>query len=111
MLTTKEFNSYLNKKYSGIRIYIFDSRGDIKLDSIIIPKHLQNQGIGTQILNEITEFADSKNKRLILSPAQQDKIHGTTSRGRLVKFYKRFGFVENKGKDFSISESMFRISR
>ena len=33
-----------------------------------------------------------------------------TSQARLKKFYKKFGFVENKGrnKDFEISELMYR---
>ena len=110
-MTGNDINSMLKTKYPHAKINVFDSRGDLKLDSIIIPKEKQGRGMGSQILNDIVSFADITNKRVILTPGQKDDKHGTTSRGRLVKFYKKFGFVENKGKDYSISESMFRTPK
>ncbi len=61
-------------------------------------------------MRDIVDYADATGKRVVLTPGQKDDRHGTTSRSRLVTFYKRFGFVENKGraKDFTISESMYR---
>lgn len=84
--------------------------GDLKLNMLIVPKDMQRSGIGTKAMEELTSFADQHGRRIILSPAQADDAHGTTSRARLVKFYKRFGFVENKGrrKDFTVSEGMIR---
>ncbi|MDC1446571.1 hypothetical protein N8344_01205, partial [bacterium] len=32
-------------------------------------------------------------------PGLLDKQHGTTSQSRLRKFYKRFGFIDNKGRN------------
>jgi hypothetical protein len=48
-----------------------------------------------------------------LSTAQRDPHHGTTSSSRLKRFYKRFGFVENKGRSYdpSISDNMIRPAR
>jgi len=85
-------------------------KGDIKLDQIIVPKDKRKEGVGTQAMKELIAFADSVGKRIILSPAVKDDAHGTTSRVRLVKFYKQFGFIENKGrsKDFTIMEGMYR---
>jgi len=48
-----------------------------------------------------------------LSTAQRDPHHGTTSSARLKKFYKRFGFRENKGRryDAAVSDNMIRLAR
>lgn len=83
----------------------------IELASMIVSKESgRNQGKGTQAMNKLLTFADRHNCRVVLSPGLKDDHNGTTSRSRLVKFYKRFGFYENKGrkKDFSISCSMIR---
>ena len=94
----------------GITLYIFEKDNVIVLDTLIVPPEQRKQGIGTQIMQEVANYADMVGKRLEVSPGQKDDYHGTTSRGRLVNFYKRFGLIENKGrnKDFSISKSMYR---
>ena len=106
-----ELESILNKwKSQGVILYVFENNNKIILDSIIVPPKKRKQGMGTQIMQELTNYADMVRKRLELSPGQRDDYHGTTSRGRLVNFYKRFGLIENKGrnKDFSTSKSMYR---
>ena len=108
---TPELDNIVNNwTAQGIVLYVFESEGVIVVDSIIVPPEQRKQGTGTQIMQEITNYADSVGKRVELSPGQKDDFHGTTSRGRLVNFYKRFGLVENKGrnKDFSTSKSMYR---
>ena len=61
-------------------------------------------------MKDLCDYADANNKRILLSPGYKDDHHGTTSHGRLVSVYKRFGFVQNKGrnKDFRISHTMIR---
>ena len=90
------------------RLYMV--RGDIKLDTIIVGKENRKSGVGSEAISRLTRFADKHGKRIILSPATKDPHHGTTSRSRLVNFYKRFGFKENKGRkrDFTVSASMIR---
>lgn len=85
-------------------------RNLLKLDNIIVPQDGRKQGTGSAALQAITQFADANGLRMALTPGLQDDRHGTTSRARLVRFYKRFGFVENKGrsKDFTIGEGMIR---
>lgn len=88
--------------------------GDIRLAHLIVPKGaLRNQGRGTAVVTELCKFADRHGRRILLSPGHANKEHGTTSRRRLVLFYKRFGFVENKGrrKDFTTMEGMYRSPR
>lgn len=85
-----------------------NSAGDISLDMIAATD--LGQGSGTAAMQDLVAYADKVGRRLVLSPAQKGDPHGTSSRSRLVKFYKRFGFVENKGraKDFTVSEAMIR---
>jgi hypothetical protein len=87
-----------------------NSHGDIKLSTIIIDKDKRKQGIGSSVMDRINAFADEQGKRVVLTPAVQDDFQGTTSRRRLVDFYKGHGYKENKGrkKDFTVSEGMIR---
>ena len=61
-------------------------------------------------MNDLCKYADKNNKTIILTPSNE---FGATSKKRLVDFYKRFGFVENKGKNkiFGIFESMYRLPK
>jgi GNAT superfamily N-acetyltransferase len=93
---------------------VFDRKnGDIVLDMIEVPKEARGAGVGSEAMRELVARADAEGKRVLLTPGLRDELHGTTSRSRLVKFYKQFGFVENKGraKDFTISEGMYRDPR
>ena len=80
-------------------LMLHEKENDIFIDMIKVPKDAQKQGKGTDAINDIINKADKEGKRVILEPAMGDKKHGTTSRSRLVKFYKRFGFKESKGKN------------
>lgn len=105
------FQNYILKKYEGLKAFhIIEWNDDIELNSIIVEKDRQKEGIGGKVMEELVKFADHKRKRIILHVGLNDKVHGTTSRSRLVKFYKRFGFVENKNrnKDFTITHGMYR---
>ena len=116
---TDELNDELNdplqeflKRWEseGLSVYVFDRGSDLVLNELIVPKINRNEGIGTGFMIELTKMADELNKRILLTP---DTSYGATSIGRLQKFYRRFGFVMNKGrdKDYSISEGMYRNPR
>jgi GNAT superfamily N-acetyltransferase len=85
-------------------------QGDIQLNLLVVGKAARKQGVGTEAMSLLCRFADQQGARVVLSPALRDDRKGTTSRSRLVQFYKRFGFVENKGRhvDFSLSAGMYR---
>lgn len=78
------------------------------LSKIIVPKNSRKQGVGKAVMSELTQAADNEGAVIKLTPS---KDFGATSTARLKKFYKQFGFVENKGryKDFSIKETMYRL--
>lgn len=88
------------KQELDLDTFILQDRGDdIYLSSIIVGRDKQKRGLGSKAMEKLTQYADEHGKRVILTPAIQDRIHGTTSRARLVRFYKQFGFVESKGKN------------
>lgn len=88
-------------------LWMHERDGEIVLDNIIVPKAKRGQGLGSEFMEELTRIGDDLGTRVRLTP---DASQGATSVGRLKKFYGRFGFVPNAGrnKDFAISESMFR---
>ena len=89
-------------EFSKLNIYEFDDK--ISIDLIVAKE--KNSGSGTKLMNDICSYADKEKKIIILSPS--DEFGG--NKKRLIEFYKRFGFVENKGKnkEFGIFESMYR---
>ena len=96
---------------SGVTIDAGLSRSQpelVTLSKIEVPKNQRNQGIGTAAMQDVVQYADDAGKTVALSPSTD---FGASSVSRLRDFYKRFGFVENKGKhkDFTISESMYRL--
>jgi len=110
----KAFAKGLEARYP-VSLWLYTLGGDsnpntIKLDSIIVNKDARKQGVGGAVMQEITDYADARGLRIALTPGQKGDAQGTTSHGRLVKFYKRFGFKQNKGrnKDFTISAGMIR---
>lgn len=103
----------LQTKYNPKSLQLYEHGNDIVLGLIVLGREHQGMGVGSKIMNDICDYADRNKKRILLTPAIKDKHHGTTSQSRLINFYKRFGFVLNKGrnKDFSISELMYRESK
>ena len=87
-----------------------DVHGDAEkgyvLSRIIVPKELRNTGVGSKAMKELTDKADREGAIIALTP---DNTYGG-SKTRLTQFYKRFGFVPNKGrnKDFNYRETMIR---
>ena len=79
----------------------------ITLHKIVVPKEMRGQGHGTKAMRDLTSYADSKKKRILLTP---DTSFGGSSVSRLKKFYKSHDFKENKGKskDYTTRETMIR---
>lgn len=111
-MNLKEFVKRMIEKYDLEDLYLYESRGRLVLSNIRVKKDSRKQGIGTAFMEELIRFADNHDIDITLTPATNE-FDGTTSASRLKKFYKRFGFVENKGrnKDYRISDSMIRRSK
>jgi hypothetical protein len=61
-------------------------------------------------MRELCDFADRHGVEIRLTPSSKGDHGATTSRGRLIRFYKRFGFVEEKRRpgDFTPVPMMVR---
>jgi len=87
--------------------YVVSENGDtISVGKIAVPKALREQGVDTDAMRSLLDYADSTGKRIVLTPSSG---FGDT-KARLTEFYKRLGFVENKGKnkDSTTTERMIR---
>jgi len=84
----------LEDKY-GIDLDLYDNGKYLELSRIVIPKDKRGEGIGSEIMQEINDYADSKGLKIYLTPS---KDFGATSTSRLEKFYKDHGFVKNTDK-------------
>ena len=107
----EQLSQDIESRYGLDSFTVYEKGDDVTLGMITVPKGKRKQGVGTAAMNDLIEYADTNNKRVKLTPDVKGNDQGTTSRKRLVDFYKRFGFVENKGrnKDFTVSEGMFRL--
>jgi len=95
----------LKAKHGLKHLWIFDNgKNQIELSAIMVDKANQGQGAGTAAMEDLVDFADEHGLTIVLIPGVKDPHQGTTSRNRLVRFYKRFGFIENKGRkmDYAI---------
>lgn len=92
---------------TGIKFDAFEkSGGNIYLSRIEVPEAERNTGKGTDAMQKLVDYADQTGQHITLTPSAD--FGG--NKKRLTEFYKRFGFVENKGKNraFSTSEGMYR---
>ncbi len=104
--TAREFAASLREENPGLKIDLVGSGKVVTLSRIVVPDDTRNSGTGTAVMQRLTQWADQNGKTLALSPSGD--FGG--NKARLGDFYKRFGFVENKGraKDYEISETMYR---
>ena len=96
----------------GIEVAVFEypDKKQLRLQSLIISMEMRKAGHGSAAMTDLTRFADATGQVITLQTGERDPYHGTTSKVRLKKFYKRFGFVENTGRntDFTLSDNMYR---
>jgi phosphopantetheine adenylyltransferase len=108
MFQSSKIENQLKQKYSEVleKLFLFEKGNYIELNLIKIKPEYKGQGWATKILDDLSEYAQENNKILTLTPSD---TFGA-SKSRLEKFYKRFGFVPNKGKnkDFTTKDAMIR---
>lgn len=98
--------SAIKKANPNVSLGVRETDSNIIIDKIVIPEEARGSGQGTKIMDELISIADKEGKTIGLTPSTD---FGGSKAG-LNRFYKRLGFVPNKGKnkDFSISESLVR---
>ena len=91
----------------NIELDLYDNGKYLQLSKIKIPKESRNSGLGSKIMTRITEYSDTQNLKIYLTPS---KDFGATSISRLEKFYKSFGFVKNTDKS-ETKDTMVRLPK
>lgn len=109
--TTKKFALSLEsieEKYKNQAkvLLLTENKGSVSIRNLVVEPEQRNKGVGQAILDDIVAYADTKSKIITLTPTSE---YGTKK--RLISWYKKNGFVENKGKntDFTISDTMYRL--
>ena len=96
----------LRKSFPEIDFFISQSGDKAMLDKVVVPASQRGNGRGTSFMESLVSAADADGARVGLTPSTD--FGG--SKARLIDFYRRFGFVPNKGrnKDFELMASMVR---
>jgi len=91
----------------GVEQRLTETDTTIRPGIIRVPADLRGEGRATRAMQSLIAYADQAGKRIDISPTGE---FGANKK-RLVAWYKRLGFVENKGsnKDFAISATMYRL--
>lgn len=97
-----------------VGIYFEKANGSLFLSDLYIKEEFRGQGVGSKVMNSIIQFADNNNLPVVLIPEPDDE---DVSPKQLISFYKKFGFVLNKGRktDYSFSDpfatTMYRLPK
>lgn len=94
---------------AGIDFTLMESGDVVTVSKIVVPEGAREAGAGTRAMEQLVAWADANGKHLALTPSAD---FGGNAK-RLIAFYKRFGFKENKGKSrvFSVAEGMVREAK
>lgn len=101
------FTEQLKKSNPNVEFKLIPYKEFIYLDFILIAENCRNAGLGTKFMKQFVALADLVNCPLALTP---DISYGASDEITLENFYKRFGFINNIGKDrdFSTMQTMIR---
>ena len=97
-----------------VGMYYDRNNGSLFLSDLYVKEEHRGTGVGTKVMNSITKFADAENLPIVLIPEPDDD---NVSPKKLMDFYKKFGFIINKGKrmDYTFSmpfaTTMYRMPR
>ena len=100
----------LDDKFGDIvDAWVSGDKQGLKLDKLIVDKSRRGEGVGSLFMDDLASHADEQGETIRLM-ADGD-FGGSKAKQKL--FYKRAGFVENKGKnkDYSFSENMYRLPK
>lgn len=75
-----------------------ETRTSFAIDVVLVPSPYRNQGVGSFLINHVLTLADGMGKDVYLS-ARPIGTSGEEALGRLVGYYRRFGFeVYDRGQ-------------
>lgn len=100
----------LTHKHDELKPVVTENASRIQLSRVVVPEGQRGQGRGTAFMEDLLSYADAAGKRITLTPSTD---FGGSSVSRLRNFYKRFGFIDNKGRgrDLAVTDTMIREPR
>jgi ribosomal protein S18 acetylase RimI-like enzyme len=108
----------LKVKYPSIDklgIYMDKPKNSLFLSDLYVKNQFRGTGVGSAVMKDITDYADSRKLPVVLIREPESETRSSLT--KLINFYKKFGFVINKGRnvDYLLSEpfslSMYRLLR
>ncbi len=96
-------------------IYMDKRKNSLFLSDLYVKDQFRGTGVGSAVMRDIVAYADSRKLPIVLIPEPESETRSSLT--KLINFYKKFGFVLNKGKtiDYLLSEpfslSMYRLPR
>jgi hypothetical protein len=109
----RKFEAHIRKAYLSVVFELTVTHNLLKgniieLSTIVVEN--RKLGTGTAIMRELCGFADRNAAEIRLTPASKGDYAATTSRARLIRFYRRFGFVKDNEtrRDFACVPRMIR---
>ena len=98
----------IKQKYKDSTNYLSITEHDdyLTLDNLVVHQKKRNKGIGQSILQDLMDYADRTGKIITLTPTNE---YGR--RGKLREWYKKNGFVDNKGRNARMEylDTMYRL--
>ncbi len=91
-----DFKKNLVKQNPSLKIGIKEDGKDLIVTTFLLPERQRGQGIGTQVLKQITDYADETKKTIYLSPTSLSFKKSDDL--RLENFYRKHGFKENRNR-------------
>lgn len=82
----------------------------VTLGQLVVKPTVRGTGMGSSFMEALIMEADKEGLILALTP---DTCYGASSLARLQRFYRRFGFRKNAGRNinFLVNESMLRLPK
>jgi len=98
--------------HPGIRLWADENEYGVKLAMIKTPPELRGQGLADAAMRDLLAYADQVGKPVVLTPGAPEGAE-VMSKAKLTAWYKRLGFVPNRGhnKDFRFRDTMIRLPR
>lgn len=111
---SKNIQNKLREKYGKylLALDIYETKSSLILSKIELKKEHRGEGIGSNIMEDLINYADENGQIIALTPSADfvDNVNKTKYVNMLTQFYKKFGFKMNKGvnKNFLFRDTMLR---
>lgn len=97
-------------KTKNVELSVNEENSQIELSLIRVSENDRGIGVGSDVISKLNDYADSNNQIITATAGTE---FGGKSLKDIVNFYKKNGFVENKGENANdmIEASMYRLPR